>query len=395
MSHAAVRLALVSLYVASAGCAATDDGDWPVPRGDDSPIHEFAFVSLEARDAPSVEIVEDTVVREESIPEPLSGSLGVAIAAGGEIAILDARAARVHVLTRDGAFLRSFGGQGQGPGELARPTSIAAVAQQFVVYDHSSNEFKVWTLEGDYVDSHRVFSRPVTLTQMAEVGEGSLIVAYLNVESDGSTSTVVGAVRLGDDTFQELLRLPYLPSVIREGGVVVRRDLEANARQPLVVVDPSESSQIYIVSSAAYRIVALALAGTPQWRVSVSAPRVPYPRERKVADSRRIEIFYPELPGGAIAFPDYLPALAPPTLLVDGHGHVYVFLESGLFGDVTQERREMGAHLVDVYSSLGHRIFSGRLEGGSWNYARGDYVYRRGRPGEDVIVTRFRIHEPF
>jgi hypothetical protein len=386
---------LFSFCVACTASTPTEDTDWPAQLGDEAPIHQFASVPLEARDPRRVEIVEDRAIREESIAEPLSGSLAVAVGPQGDIAVLDQRAARVHVVGSDGAFLRSVGGHGQGPGELARPTLVAVGARRLVVYDHAGNEFKVWTSDGDYVGSHRVFPRPVTLRQMVVVDDASLVVVYLDLETDGSTSTVVSAIRLGDDTFEELLRLPYLPGVVREDGRIVGRDLEASARQPLVAVDFSHSAQIYVVSSATYKIAAFAFTGAPAWGVSVPTPRVPYPQARMVDDSRRVRMFYPDVPVDAIAFPEYLPILAAPTLLVDGHGHLYVFLESGASGDNAQEESEGGVRHVDVYSPLGRRVFSGSLQGPSWNYARGEYVYRRGRVDENIIVRRFQLHEPF
>ena len=101
------------------------------------------------------------------------------------------------------------------------------------------------------------------------------------------------------------------------------------------------------------------------------------------------------------------------SLQVDGHGHVYVFLEIPEFPGTYTERP------VDVYSAGGERLFSGfipvsksttsrlafvltyltpilpREQG--WAAALGDHIYRieqDAESGEDVVV-RYRLVEPF
>ena len=47
--------------------------------------------------------------------------IGIAIA-GNEVFVSDAGNNRIQVFDRDGRFLRLFGSEGEGPGELARPS---------------------------------------------------------------------------------------------------------------------------------------------------------------------------------------------------------------------------------------------------------------------------------
>ena len=92
-------------------------------------------------------------------------------------------------------------------------------------------------------------------------------------------------------------------------------------------------------------------------------------------------------------WPENEPALT--KILVDGHGHLYVFpyVPAGL---------EPEERPVDVYGKDGERLFTGLIASKIWLWAdrfvaHGDFVYdvrQNGDTGENEVV-RFRLVEPF
>ncbi len=78
--------------------------------------------------------------------------------AAGNLHVLDEGNYRVVVLDRDGALVRMFGSQGEGPGELSRPTSAAILDDgRLVVYDMSfPGALEVFDQEGSFIQSTAV-----------------------------------------------------------------------------------------------------------------------------------------------------------------------------------------------------------------------------------------------
>lgn len=96
----------------------------------------------------------------------------------GDLFILDEQAAHVVVLDRDGAYLRTISGQGEGPGELTEPESISLLGDgRLAVFDGGRNGIQFFTPEGDYAES-----APFDPTQGAPTGVGAWL-------SDGSIIT--------------------------------------------------------------------------------------------------------------------------------------------------------------------------------------------------------------
>ena len=88
----------------------------------------------------------ERVIRDLSLPS------GVAIAADGSIFIVDAGDHAVHAYTRDGALVRTFGGLGDGPGQLHSPAAIA-IGEDGLLYvtDSGNDRVQVFTGAGKLV----------------------------------------------------------------------------------------------------------------------------------------------------------------------------------------------------------------------------------------------------
>ncbi|MGH7480856.1 MAG: hypothetical protein ACRELV_01770 [Longimicrobiales bacterium] len=145
----AAPVALVSALVAAglAGCSGADAGDAAraaeVVRSDSAGVE--VVVNLAAAAAVPVFATLDSVptLRLGSLggrPEEQFGSVTdvVPLAAGG-VAVLDGHAAEIRLFDSNGAYDLSLGSQGQGPGELQRPTELALLpGDTLAVYDAGS-----------------------------------------------------------------------------------------------------------------------------------------------------------------------------------------------------------------------------------------------------------------
>lgn len=73
----------------------------------------------------------------------------------GRIYVLDGQAHEIRVFGADGAHVRTFGGTGNGPGELAGPTGMEwGPGQRLWVEDPGNNRYSVYDTTGAFVTSH-------------------------------------------------------------------------------------------------------------------------------------------------------------------------------------------------------------------------------------------------
>src|SRR6056297_3530986 len=71
----------------------------------------------------------------------------------GNLHILDTQAARVHVVAPSGELIRSFGTQGEGPGELNRPESMVVFPDgSLAVYDFGKFGWVRYDAQGEWVE---------------------------------------------------------------------------------------------------------------------------------------------------------------------------------------------------------------------------------------------------
>ena len=65
--------------------------------------------------------------------------------------VLDYFESTVTVFDKNGKYLRTFGGNGQGPGELERPLIISIYDDKISIYENFKG-IKIWDLNGKYID---------------------------------------------------------------------------------------------------------------------------------------------------------------------------------------------------------------------------------------------------
>lgn len=124
----AARVALVGLLAACAPADRADPGGW---AGSVDTLPDGRVLVRNAS-APRVAWTLKERFRIGSLDEPgpaLFGQIaGLHLDAEGGVQVLDGQASEVRAFGPDGTFLRAYGGEGQGPGELRRGAGLAAAA---------------------------------------------------------------------------------------------------------------------------------------------------------------------------------------------------------------------------------------------------------------------------
>src|SRR5688500_9306478 len=185
----------VAILVA-AGCAPDGPDPLPVTRRDSAGVEIVDIRGSPWAARPWATIDTNAALRiipDETRPETLFGRVRGTVRLGdGRVAVLDIGRHRVQLFAPDGAFLRSIGRQGQGPGELAQPWRLIRAAGDTIgVYD----------MEGH-------------LELLSLTGEGSRRVR-LPPTADGGMAQVLGSFAAGD----YLAILNEFPGAVQEGTI--------------------------------------------------------------------------------------------------------------------------------------------------------------------------------
>jgi hypothetical protein len=82
----------------------------------------------------------------------LADPRGMAVDDKGRIYVLDFKLAQIKVFDRDGTFLKTIGGKGQGPGEMSSPISIHLTGgKNLLVSDPIKRELNYFSLDGAFI----------------------------------------------------------------------------------------------------------------------------------------------------------------------------------------------------------------------------------------------------
>lgn len=82
----------------------------------------------------------------------LSGPLGITVDSKGDIWVADAGNDRVQEFSGSGVYLRQFGSEGSGDGQLREPTGVAISEGSVYVADHRNHRVQQFSMTGAYVD---------------------------------------------------------------------------------------------------------------------------------------------------------------------------------------------------------------------------------------------------
>jgi hypothetical protein len=118
----------------------------------------------------------------------------------GNLYVLDAGQFSVSVFDRSGRHLRSFGRQGQGPGEFGFPSDMAVTsAGEVAVHDFARRALVLFDAEGSYAGT---FPLPGPLQRQVVLLEDGTIVAAVTEASPTAGSIDYRVLGLGRDTVE-------------------------------------------------------------------------------------------------------------------------------------------------------------------------------------------------
>lgn len=103
-----------------------------------------------ARLVPVVSIGPKTFAQTES-PDEFGRVTSVALGGDGEIFVADGIYFEVRVFGLDGAHLRTFGREGEGPGEFRSIYSLAWVGDRLLTYDPLQGRIGEWSAQGEWL----------------------------------------------------------------------------------------------------------------------------------------------------------------------------------------------------------------------------------------------------
>ncbi|OGD12500.1 MAG: hypothetical protein A2W20_06165 [Candidatus Aminicenantes bacterium RBG_16_66_30] len=109
----------------------------------------------------------------------------------GTVYVIDMKDCRVKVFGADGKFLRVFGRQGQGPGELNQPTGILITPDQEVLVEDTLNRrLAVFALDGTF---RRLIStaKALGLSGIQMDGRGLIVARSMGLAEGGKMSLTV------------------------------------------------------------------------------------------------------------------------------------------------------------------------------------------------------------
>ena len=126
----------------------------------------------------------------------------VATDSAGKIYVLDTGGFRVLVFTPDGDFIREFGSEGEGPGELRFPSGLSvSLGGEVSVFDFGKGGLVNYGVEGTVLQ-HSIFPLyplPNSQRHIAAFSDGMLVAAPASASSDGEHRHALHFV-LGADT---------------------------------------------------------------------------------------------------------------------------------------------------------------------------------------------------
>jgi len=351
VKHVKVVAALLALIPAA--CAAPlEFPDWEIPVPEGTPVVEYAGVPVGERGDELIEMSLDLSIGGSEPDYALYRPRDVAVDDDGRIHVVDYGDHVVRSYDADGAFIGSFGGEGQGPGEFSRPSEIEYAAGDLVVLDSSRISF--FSPGGELLRDAPLHSQSFG-GSLVGFGDGSLAgweIEFLRDEAGMRREVFVSRVSEAGEPLERVIALPGAMTETSVGVPYTPPQFEGRS-----------SGRVYVTMGSEYQVHALDVPGGMAWALRVTWQREPITQQIEDGTAGYFALF-PDL---VVEWPETMPALR--NVLVDGHGHVYVFPyvyynEALLMGESNPRFKVEGAAPmpmpdrlpVDVYSPAGERL---------------------------------------
>ena len=374
--------------------------DWTIPIPEGTPIHEYAAVPDEERAGNELVLERDLVIGRGG-----RGDVAFYQAASpvvddeGRIYVLDRGNHRVQVFDPDGELLVTFGAEGQGPGELARPVSLAIAGDRILVSDGQNGRVSEFTLDGEHI-----VDRPLDRRQLPSLFLGMRDGTFLMAHYPGIPlgrelpEPVMWSVSRRTVEGEELLRYIELPMTLSpvatlDGGGGRMSFFMVPMSSPNPAAALGTDGRVYATARDQYQVLAMGDEGQALWALRVAEPAIAPTDEHIAQVMEGLRDRNEALTRQMVNWPAQYPVIQ--GLVLDGAGRLYIvpFRYQAPDDEAPAAPEPVP---VDVYTPDGERVFAGLMAIPNWSAARGDHVYRMETDDAgDQIVVRYRIATRF
>lgn len=200
-AQAAASALCLSLALPSWGCAGPDDQSGTPVRTDSAGIDLV-------RNGPADRMLDWTFERVLDLGGADEGPTAffrvfptsIGVDSLGNLYVLDAGNFRISVFDPTGRHLRSFGRQGEGPGELGFPSDMAVTpGGEVAVYDFARRALVHFDADGEFT---RTFALPGPLQRKVVLLDDGRIAAAVTQPTEAEDSAAYRLLSLGPDTVE-------------------------------------------------------------------------------------------------------------------------------------------------------------------------------------------------
>jgi hypothetical protein len=266
-----------------------------------------------------LELEEDLVLGDEQDEDYLLFRVwDVKVNDQGHILVLDSGQSRIQEYDKDGRYLRTIGGPGQGPGEFERPIELS-LDKQNNLYVTEMRKIHIFGPQGDYQNT---MVTPTFLSDMVPAGDGRII-AVNHIRAEGWQNFGILILSPDGKIVKKIAEFTGLP-VIR-GGTTISHDYSPFIR----ITARGEKGFIYGYSPE-YTLICTDWSGKDVLILRKDEPyhRLSHKEKNKIIDDHieataRYGSSWPrDLVEKAANLPDHRPFFD--RILVDDQGRIYI-----------------------------------------------------------------------
>ena len=291
-----------------------------------------------------VKLTEELKIGEsEGQPEYMFGRIaGIAVDDPGCIYVADDKTIDIKVYDPKGAYLRTIGRAGQGPGEIGRPYDVFVNSRnELLIPDGKNYKLHVFSLDGKFLQAKSFGARFPEMTAYSPKGQ----LYVLSFGGDFSTGTYFELVKLDED----LSPLTVLHRIDIPPGGPLRESLDDKI--PLFCVQSDGNLVMGFPKRDEYSLRVINSEGKVLKIISRDFEPVPIPKEdlEKARESR---------PSGmTFELPTHFPGFS--RLVADDKGKIFAL--------TAPLSLTMKSFFWDVFDAEGRYLANIRLPGSVWH----------------------------